>query len=99
MAFFLGGNLETDDRRKHELRLLHTYHRLLLENGVHGYTFDQCLDDYRLTMLYCVFRVSQPLGIGAVPSEQERGFCDVLIPRYCRSVHDLNGGDVLQAVL
>ena len=98
VAYFLGGNLDPDDRRQHELRLLHTYHRLLLEHGVQGYTFDQCLDEYRLAMLVAVFRLSAPLGFGAVPGEQEGDFCEVLIPRYCRAVHDLNVGDLLQAV-
>ena len=31
--------------------LLHTYHSVLVDNGVSGYTFEECLDDYRLSML------------------------------------------------
>ena len=32
--------------------------------------------------------------MGAVPSRQDPGFCDVLFPRYYQAIHDLNTGDV-----
>ncbi len=90
VAWLLGGNLDSVDRRDHELCLLHTYHSLLVDNGVAEYTFEQCWDDYRLAMLHPVSRIVTAVGIGVVPNEQERGYCDVLIPRYCRAVHDLD---------
>ena len=38
-------------RRKVELGLLKEYHSILEERGVRGYTFEECLYDYRLSML------------------------------------------------
>ena len=96
VASFLGGSLESRDRRAHEMRLLQIYHTLLMENGVADYQLDQCLDDYRLAMLQPIARLAAVLGFGAVRREQQRGFRDVLMPRYCRAVHDLDVADVLQ---
>jgi hypothetical protein len=97
VASFLGGNLDMRERRAHELRLLRTYHTLLVDNGVRDYTFDQCWEDYRLAIVLPVSRIVTVVGLGAAPSEQERGYCEVLIPRYCRAAHDLKVGEVLNA--
>jgi len=97
IAYFLGGNLDTHDRRDHELSLLRTYYTLLLEYGVRDYPFEQCLDDYRLAMLQPLSRLIAVIGAGVVPPQQERGFCDVLVARYCRAVHDLKVGELLSA--
>ena len=85
------------DRREHELRLLHSYHTLLLDNGVRDYPFERCWEEYRLAMLPCIARMIAVIGAGVVPPEQERGFCEVLIPRYCRAAHDLKVGDLVTA--
>ncbi len=90
IALFWGGNLDVHDRRTHELRLLHTYHTLLMDNGVQAYAFEQCLYEYRLAMLQPLARLMTVLGLDAVPPEQEREWCKVLVPRYCRAMHDLN---------
>ena len=50
LAFFLGTNLEPEVRRKHEQELVRRYHATLLENGVQGYAFERCWDDYRVNM-------------------------------------------------
>ena len=97
VASFLGGNLDPPERRAHELRLLHIYHHLLLENGVRDYLFDQCWNDYRLAMIQPISRIATVVGIGAAPSEQERWYCDAVVPRYCQAVHDLKVGDALNA--
>ena len=97
VAWFLGGNLDSIDRREHELRLLRIYHTLLLNNGVRDYPFEKCWDDYRLAMVHPASRSMTVVGLGAAPSEQERGICDVLIPRYCRAAHELKVGEVLNA--
>ena len=95
VAYFLGGNLDSTDRRNHELRLLEVYHTLLVQNGVADYPFDQCLNDYRLAMLQRIFRIAGVIGLFALSPEQERRFCDVIAPRYCRAVQDLDAGEAL----
>ncbi len=98
VACFLAGNLDAGDRRNHEQRLLHTYHTLLTDNGVHDYSFEQCWNDYRLAMIQLLSRIVTVVGVGGARGEQERAYCDVLVPRYCHAAHDLKVGEVLQAV-
>ena len=97
VAFFVGGHLAPQERRDHEHRLLHTYHMVLRDHGVADYSFEQCVDDYRLAMLHPIARIATVVGLGAVPRAQEAGYCDVLLPRYCRAVHELKVGEVVHA--
>jgi aminoglycoside/choline kinase family phosphotransferase len=92
IAWLLGGNLDPADRRKHERDLLRTYHVQLVADGVPGYGLARCWDDYRLAMLHPISRIATTVGLGAVPADQERWYCNVLIPRYCRAAHDLAAG-------
>jgi aminoglycoside/choline kinase family phosphotransferase len=95
VAFFLGGNVNSKDRRAKELDLLRMYHTTLIENGVRNYTFDQCLYDYRLSMLYCLARFVIVIGTVSVSSEQERIYCETIVPRYIAAVVDLNADELL----
>jgi hypothetical protein len=97
IAGFLGGNLDPSVRRAIEPGLLREYHALLVDNGVRDYSFEQCWDDYRIAMLFPATRIVSIVGIGAAPSEQERGYCDVLFPRFCRAVQELEVGEALRA--
>jgi hypothetical protein len=54
IAFFLSGNLSPVDRKAHELRLLRIWHDALVARGVRGYTFEQALRDYRLSVFFCL---------------------------------------------
>jgi Ecdysteroid kinase-like family len=98
VAWFIAGHLEARDRRSHEVHLLQSYHTLLVDSGVRDYSFEQCWDDYRLALLQPVSRIMSVVGIGGTTEAQTRGFCDVIVPRYCQAAHDLQIGDVLHCV-
>ncbi len=51
VATFLNEAYPPHVRRREEIGLLRQYHSLLADNGVSRYSFDECLDDYRLSML------------------------------------------------
>ena len=51
VATFLCEVFTPEQRIRHELDCLRLYHSQLLDGGVSGYTFDQCLTDYRLSFL------------------------------------------------
>ena len=51
VATFISEAFSSMRRRKVELGLLRDYHSILEESGVRGYTFEECLHDYRLSML------------------------------------------------
>ncbi|MDE2861176.1 MAG: phosphotransferase [Chloroflexota bacterium] len=51
VATFLSEALTPEQRRAEEMDLLQAYHDALLGGGATGYSFEECLRDYRLSML------------------------------------------------
>jgi hypothetical protein len=71
VAYFMSQSVEPEIRAAHEENLLKDYHRLLEEHGVTGYSFDQCWDDYRASVMGCL---NYPLVAGgSVDLANERG--------------------------
>jgi hypothetical protein len=96
VAWLVGGQCEPEMRRELEPDLLQMYHGLLVEHGVSGYSFDQCWDDYRLSMLLAVGRTSASVGLrGPGPPG---GPWDKIVPRYCQAVSDLGVGDLVASM-
>lgn len=97
VAYFLAGNLSPDTRRSHEAGLLRMYHELLLEGGVRGYPFEDCLDDYRLFLLEGLFRmVFNAVYINLSP-EQERAHLEVYAVRFLGAIKDHDSLTLLPA--
>ena len=93
IAWLIGGQCEPEARRRYELGLLQMYHQSLVERGVSDYTFDQCWDDYRLSMLLAVGRISGSVGLQ--PPGPRGGPWDATMPRYCQAVSDLGVGELI----
>ena len=51
VATFVSEAFSPGERKKAETGLLREYHSILEDSGVKGYSFDECLYDYRLSML------------------------------------------------
>ena len=51
VAMFISEAFPAEQRRDQEMGLLRAYHATLESSGVSGYTFEECLSDYRLSML------------------------------------------------
>ena len=51
VATFISEAFPSQQRREVEFGLLRTYHSVLVDNGVSGYSFEECWHDYRLSML------------------------------------------------
>lgn len=95
IAYFHAFCLEPEHRRAVERGLIKNYHEALVENGVRGYDFDQCLHDYRLSMF-------EPLGVlimaGAYldfASERGRALAAVGIQRLSAAMADHRMGELL----
>ena len=95
VAYFLGQNLHTEDRRAVEMDLLRTYHGDLLANGVQRYTFEQCLHDYRLSMLYWLSGFVLTVGGGWFTAEQELELTTIVMARNIAAILDLDAGQLL----
>ena len=51
VATFISEAFSPQERRNEEMGLLRMYHSLLIGNGIQDYPFEDCLRDYRLSML------------------------------------------------
>ncbi len=97
----LMGGLPTEQRRTSEMGLLQMYHKILVDNGVLGYSFEQCLDDYRLSMLDGFARMVYVLR-GPFPGEDlnryhatDHKIREVELPRRCAAVLDLRADQLI----
>lgn len=91
----LMGGLPIDQRRTTEQDLLKINYQILIENGVNGYSFEQCLVDDRRTMLESFARLVLVMR-AAFPGEDLRRyratdhkFREVELPRRCAAILDL----------
>lgn len=97
VAYFMAGAMPSADRRAMEMDLLHMYHGILLEGGVKGYDFDQCLLDYRTAALFCwQYAV---IILGALDASNERGLAlfTTVLERFVSIIVDLDAGELLPA--
>jgi len=95
IAYFLGQNLHPEDRRAVEMDLLRIYHDDLLANGVQEYTFEQCLHDYRLSMLYWLSGFVLTVGGNWFTTVQEQELTTVVMARNITAILDLDAGQLL----
>lgn len=94
VAFFLSQSLTPDDRRSVEMELLVAYHRTLLEAGVRDWGFEQCLHDYRLSLLHRFAALISTIAAMPFTKEQIELHVDVLLPRCCAALADHDVGDL-----
>ncbi|MDP3768655.1 MAG: phosphotransferase, partial [Dehalococcoidia bacterium] len=97
LAYFACGTLPSAERKKAEMDLLRTYHELLSAHGVKGYSFDQCFEDYRASVLCCL--IYAVIGIGNLDLANERGveLFMTIMQRTTSAIEDLNAGELLPA--
>jgi hypothetical protein len=97
VAYFMASAMPPAERKATEMDLLRIYHNILMQRGVKGYGFDQCLLDYRTSALFCwQYAV---IILGSLDAANERGmalFTDVL-ERFVSAITDHNAGELLPA--
>ena len=92
VANFLGGNIDPEVRRANEERVLRGYHGILIDDGVEDYPFDQCLRDYRLSM---VQRLVRAVVMGGESKAAQDKLEDVIFPRYFQAFMDLRTWELI----
>jgi hypothetical protein len=95
VAYFLGESLDPDDRRAIEMDLLRAYHQTLADSGIQGYAFEQCLNDYRLSLLNRFGSLISTIAAMPFTSKQIQICIDVLLPRNSAAILDHNAGELL----
>ncbi len=95
VAYFLGESLDPEDRRAIEMELLGAYYQILIDNGVQGYTFGQCLHDYRLSLLDRFGSLISTIAAMPFTKEQLQIHIDIFLPRNSAAILDNNAGELL----
>ena len=95
VATFVSEAFPPDQRKKEELGLLHVYHSILEENGVTGYPFEECLDDYRLSMLEILVFWIITRGYCNYESERAKGYLRNTLERMDAAISDLASAEAV----
>jgi hypothetical protein len=80
VSYLLSGSMTEDMLRGSWRDLLSRYHTGLVSNGVRDYSFDQCLRDYRQSLLFTIAPGIAMLGQMQLAAD-ERGLADALVLR------------------
>ena len=91
VAWFVGGCLRiTSNRQVEERQLLKIYHETLKANGVNGYTFEACWEDYCLAMSrYFVQAVLMVASLN-VKNDRESKLAQAVAERFIAAITDLH---------
>jgi hypothetical protein len=95
VGYFAGGTLPPSERKATERDLVELYHSVLTQNGVRGYSFDQCWEDYRAALLFMI--VYPVIGMGSLDLANERGvtlFTEIM-QRTVTAIEDLKSYELI----
>jgi hypothetical protein len=95
VAYFMAGAVPPAERRAMEMDLLRMYHGILIERGVAGYDFDQCLLDYRTAAMFCWQYAAVILGSLDASNERGMALFTTVLERFVAIIVDLNAGELL----
>jgi hypothetical protein len=90
-AYFIGLNLDTNARRRIELDLLKTYHSELTKH-ITGYAFDQCMRDFRIAIVFMLFRLMTAAAVLDFADSRAEAFLESWIQRCDAMLTDHDAG-------
>lgn len=96
VGMFLGQSVAPSIRREIELDLLRSYHDRLLELGVRNYTFADCIDDYRWTLMFCFCYPVIGGGLGDVANERGVALAQAMTDRCVLAIRDWKAFEFLK---
>lgn len=96
LAYFLGGSMETDLRRRHEEEIVRHYHDTLMGCGIENYSFDALWADYQLGHMQGGLATSLVTG-GSLDLSNERGkaLIATMASRHVAAALDHDGHEIL----
>lgn len=95
VGYFTSQSLQPEVRRQHERDLLRRYHDTLRAQGVNDYTYDQCLEDYRWTLLFCLAYPVMGGGLGDLGNERGMQLVTAMMERSVTAIQDWDAGALL----
>ena len=90
VSYFLYSNLDVETRRACEIDVLREYHAALVAQDVMGYSLDQCIEDYKKSLL--VSLAIWVVNAATLDTANERGkaLFDMFFGRLCAAILDHN---------
>jgi thiamine kinase-like enzyme len=88
--------LQPEQRRSNEIRLLETYHSALTDRGVEGYSLAQCQQDYRTALLVPASRLATAVGWHPGLTATPGAFWNAVFGRIAEGFSDLRVGELLR---
>lgn len=95
VAYFLSENLQPELRRQIEMERLRSYYQKLIDSGVQGYTYEQCLYDYRICLLQRFTALVSTIAVMPFSEEQRHIHLDILLPRTIAAVLDHQAQEIV----
>lgn len=93
-GYFLSQSLDPDQRGEIEHDLLRHYWQSLVAAGVEDYSYEQCWDDYRLGLLYCLVYPASGEAVELVNDRAIELF-RTLLERSCRAIVETGAIELL----
>lgn len=94
-AYFMAQGGDPDRRKAHGMRLLERYHALLKDHGVAGYSYDQCLLDYRASILYGLVYIVISVGSLQNADARMQQLFAAALERTVRAIADLDATELM----
>jgi aminoglycoside/choline kinase family phosphotransferase len=95
VGYMMSQSINVEDRRAYEREILTLYHDALVERGVTGYSFDQCLEDYRWTLLFCFAYPVMGGGLGDLSNERGYALAETMMQRSASAILDWDAGSLI----
>lgn len=88
IGYMMGGSVNADVRREHEMPLLKGYHDKLMRSGVENYSLDECLYDYRRALLITLTYMSQSGAVADLTEPRAEALYDQTVKRIDAAIQD-----------
>jgi aminoglycoside phosphotransferase (APT) family kinase protein len=93
-SIFLGSCMSTEGRRAHEEALLRGYHERLVDAGVRDFTWDDCIQSYRISSLY-PFLLTVSMSMFLAHTDRDREVWTLLLRGCADLVADYDADELL----
>jgi hypothetical protein len=96
IGYFTSQSMQPADRKTHEEELLRGYYDKLAKAGVKNYSWEQCWEDYRVSVLFCL--AYPVIAGGSIDLTNERGIAlgNAMTDRSITAITELDGASLLE---
>lgn len=96
VAYLVSQSFTEHQRRDHESELLGAYHSTLVANGVTGYSFEECLRDYRISLMVCLVIPISVAGTLDLANDRGRLLAETIAVRAFSAVEENGAAELLR---